>query len=162
MKTRFFTMTFIAGVFALGILASCGGGQSTDNATAADTTKKVEATKEAPDMVLGESIYTTKCKVCHQADGKGIKGAFPPLAGSDYLLSDKVRAVAQALNGSNTEITVNGEKYKALMPQQVNTKEEAVAVINYVLNNFGNNGGTVSLEDVKDVVIDPRVAAPAK
>jgi len=155
-------MTFIAGVFALGILASCGGGQSTDNATAADTTKKVEATKEAPDMVLGESIYNTKCKVCHQADGKGIKGAFPPLAGSDYLLSDKVRAVAQALNGSHKEIVVNGEKFNGLMPQQVNTKEEAVAVVNYVLNSFGNNGGTVTLDEVKDVVIEPRAAAPAK
>lgn len=161
MKTKFFTMSLAAGVLALGMLASCGGGQSTDKATAADTTQKV-ATQEEPDMVLGESIYVTKCKVCHQADGKGLKPAFPPLAGSDYLLNDKVRAVAQALNGSNMEITVNGEKYTGLMPQQVNTKEEAVAVINYVLNNFGNNGGTVSLADVKDVVIEPRVAAPAK
>lgn len=149
-------MSFVAGILAISMLASCGGRQSTDNPTTADTTKQVEATQTAPDMVLGEKIYTTKCKVCHQADGKGIKGAFPPLAGSDYLLADKVRAVAQALNGSHLEIVVNGEKYNALMPQQVDTKEEAIAVINYVLNNFGNNGGTVSLDDVKDVGIEPR------
>ncbi|MFZ4706432.1 MAG: c-type cytochrome [Bacteroidales bacterium] len=161
MKSRFFTLSIVAGIFTLGIMASCGGGQSTDSASTTDTTKKA-ATAAAPDMVLGESIYTTKCKVCHQPDGKGIKGAFPPLAASDYLLADKVRAVSQALNGSNMEIVVNGEKYKALMPQQVNTKEEAVAVINYVLNTFGNNGGTVTLDEVKDVVIDARVAAPAK
>lgn len=104
----------------------------------------------------GEQIYKTKCIVCHQADGKGLPGAFPPLAGSDYLLADKVRAVAQALNGSNKEITVNGMKYATPMPPQVDTKEDAVAVINYVLNNFGNKGGTVTLEDVKDVVINPR------
>ncbi len=42
------------------------------------------------------------------------------------------------------------------MPQQVDTKEEAVAVINYVLNSWGNDGGMVTLEEVKDVVIDPR------
>jgi len=156
MKTRFYTMTVLAGVFALGMLASCGGGQSSDNTTATDTTKKVEAAQAAPDMVLGEKIFTTKCVACHMADGKGVKAAFPPLAGSDYLLTDKVRAVAQALNGSQMEIVVNGEKYNGLMPQQVGTREEAVAVINYVLNNFGNNGGTVSLEDVKDVVIEPR------
>ena len=156
MNQRIVTISFIAGLFAFGVLASCGGRQSTDNTTATDTTKKIEAPRAAPDMALGESIYNTKCKVCHLADGKGIKGAFPPLAGSDYLLADKVRAVEQVINGSHMEIIVNGEKYNALMPQQVGTKEEAVAVINYVLNNFGNNGGTVSLDDVKDVVIDPR------
>lgn len=47
-------------------------------------------------------------------------------------------------------------KYPAPMPPQVANKEDAVAVINYVLNNFGNNGGHVTLDDVKDVVIMPR------
>lgn len=110
----------------------------------------------ADEPTKGEQIYKTKCIVCHQADGKGLPGAFPPLAGSDYLLADKVRAVAQALNGSNMEITVNKMKYTTPMPPQVDTKEDAVAVINYVLNNFGNKGGTVTLEEVKDVVINPR------
>ena len=104
----------------------------------------------------GEQIYKTKCIVCHQADGKGLPGAFPPLAGSDYLLADKVRAVAQVLNGSNMEITVNKLKYTAPMPPQVDNKEDAVAIINYVLNNFGNKGGEVTLEEVKNVVINPR------
>jgi hypothetical protein len=42
------------------------------------------------------------------------------------------------------------------MPPQVDTKEDAVAVINYVLNNFGNNGGYISIDEVKDVEILPR------
>jgi mono/diheme cytochrome c family protein len=108
------------------------------------------------DPAAGEKIYKAKCIVCHQADGKGLPGAFPPLSGSDYLLADKVRAVAQVLNGSNKELTVNNMKYNTPMPPQVDTKEDAVAVINYVLNNFGNKGGTVTLEEVKDVVINPR------
>jgi mono/diheme cytochrome c family protein len=107
-------------------------------------------------LANGEKIYKAKCIVCHQPDGKGLPGAFPPLAGSDYLLKDKVRAVAQTLNGSNMEITVNGQKYVAPMPPQVDTKEDAVAVINYVLNNFGNKGGYVTMEAVKDVMINPR------
>jgi mono/diheme cytochrome c family protein len=108
------------------------------------------------DPTRGEQIYKTKCIVCHQADGKGLPGAFPPLAGSDYLLADKVRAVAQVLNGSNMEITVNKLKYTTPMPPQVDNKEDAVAIINYVLNNFGNKGGQVTLEEVKNVVINPR------
>jgi mono/diheme cytochrome c family protein len=108
------------------------------------------------DPTRGEQIYKAKCIVCHQPDGKGLPGAFPPLAGSDYLLADKVRAVAQVLNGSNTELIVNKMKYTAPMPPQVDSKEDAVAIINYVLNNFGNKAGEVTLEEVKDVVINPR------
>ena len=47
------------------------------------------------------------------------------------------------------------------MTPQVETKEDAVAVINYVINNFGNKGGYVTLDDVKNVEIKPRQAAPS-
>ena len=106
-------------------------------------------------MAQGEAIYKAKCMACHQDKGQGVPNVFPPLAQADYLLADKVRAVAQTLNGSKEGITVNGVKYSQPMPPQVQTKEEAVAVINYVLNSFGNKGGYVTMEDVKDVVIDP-------
>jgi nitrite reductase (NO-forming) len=104
----------------------------------------------------GAKIYKEKCVVCHQANGEGISGVFPPLKNSDYLFADKVRAVAQTLNGSKVEMVVNGITYTTPMAPQVDTKEDAVAVINYVLNAWGNEGGTVTLEDVKDVKINPR------
>ncbi len=104
----------------------------------------------------GAKIYKEKCIICHMANGEGITGAFPPLKNSDYLFADKVRAVSQTLNGSHEPMVVNGVTYVAPMAPQVNTKEDAVAVINYVLNAWGNKGGTVSMEDVKDVKIDPR------
>ena len=99
----------------------------------------------------GAKIYKEKCVVCHQVTGAGIPGAFPPLKESDYLFADKKRAVAQVLNGSNEAMVVNGQTYTVPMPPQVETIEEAVHVINYVLNAFGNNGGTVSLDEVKDI-----------
>ena len=102
---------------------------------------------------LGANIYKTKCIACHQATGEGMPGVFPPLKGSDYLLADKVRAVTQVLNGSNEEMVVNGVSYTMPMTPQVDTREDAVAVINYILNAWGNDGGTVSLEEVKDVKI---------
>lgn len=105
---------------------------------------------------IGAKIYKEKCIICHMANGKGIPGAFPPLKNSDYLFADKVRAVRQTLNGSQIEMVVNGMTYVAPMTPQVDTKEDAVAVINYVLNAWGNNGGTVTLEDVKNVKINPR------
>lgn len=151
------TKLFMFGLLSAGLLIAaqgCGGGTETKTET---KTEVVKAAVPSNSFAEGEKIYMAKCIVCHQANGEGIPGAFPPLKNSDYLFADKVRAVAQALNGSNHEIVVNGVKYNAPMPQQVGTKEEAVAVINYVLNTWGNKGGTVTLEDVKDVVIDPRI-----
>ena len=102
---------------------------------------------------LGANIYKTKCIACHQATGEGMPGVFPPLKGSDYLMADKIRAVTQVLNGSNEEMLVNGVSYTMPMTPQVDTREDAVAVVNYILNAWGNEGGTVSLEEVKDVKI---------
>jgi nitrite reductase (NO-forming) len=140
------------------LMTSCGGGsqpaaeQKDPNALPAE----IQAM-----MPKGEAIYKAKCVVCHQATGLGIENVFPPLANADYLLADKVRAVAQTLNGSKVEMIVNGKKYNQEMVPQVDTKEDAVAVINYVLNNFGNKGGYVTMEEVKDLEIKPR-PVPAK
>lgn len=101
----------------------------------------------------GAKIYKEKCVACHQLTGMGVPNAFPPLKDSDYLFADKKRAVQQVLNGNTTPITVNGATYTIPMPPQVDNHEDAVAVINYVLNAWGNDGGTVKLEDVKDIKI---------
>lgn len=101
----------------------------------------------------GAKIYKEKCVACHQLTGMGVPNAFPPLKDSDYLFADKKRAVRQVLNGNTTPIEVNGATYSIPMPPQVDTHEDAVAVINYVLNAWGNDGGTVKLEDVKDIEI---------
>jgi len=101
----------------------------------------------------GAKINATKCFVCHQVNGEGIAGAFPPLKNADYLLADKKRAVKQVLNGSNEPMEVNGATYTIPMPFQVDTHQDAVDVINYVLNAWGNNGGTITLDEVKDIKI---------
>jgi len=150
-------------IFAITLLTSCGGSGTTEStATAKKAEPKKEEVKPEPSgleaqLALGEKIYVDKCVVCHQADAKGLKGAFPPLANADYLVADLKRAVAQTLNGSNEEMIINGEKYHAPMTPQVQTIEEAVAVINYVLKQF--NGYTddqlVKIEDVSDIEINP-------
>jgi mono/diheme cytochrome c family protein len=157
MKIKNLLLSVVIGTALVPVFQSCGGGAEPKKEAATAKTEEVKPAAPANPYAEGEKIYNAKCIVCHQANGEGLPGAFPPLKNSDYLFADKVRAVAQALNGSNHEIVVNGVKYNAPMPQQVGTKEEAVAVINYVLNMWGNKGGTVSLEDVKDVVIEPRI-----
>lgn len=99
----------------------------------------------------GKKVYEKTCLACHQADGKGVEGAFPPLAASDFFASDKLLMVSNIVNGISGEITVNGKKYNTPMPKQVVTDEEAANVATYVLNSFGNAGGEVSVEEVISV-----------
>jgi nitrite reductase (NO-forming) len=101
----------------------------------------------------GAKIYKEKCAACHQVTGLGVPNAFPPLKGSDYLLADKKRAVKQVLNGSHEEMLVNGVTYNMPMPPQVDNHQDAVHVINYVLNAWGNEGGTITVEEVKDIKV---------
>ena len=161
MKTRKFIALTMAGFFGLALMTSCGGGKTGDQAKADSTAVKEQvatpAVPTAEQMELGKKIYETpgKCITCHQANGQGVPNVFPNLVGSKFLLEQKVLAVTQVLNGS-VKVGNKTVKYPAPMPPQLASKEEAVAVINYVLNSFGNNGGVVTLDDVKDVVVDPR------
>lgn len=146
-------------IFTTMTLVSCGGNKSGN--TEGEETEKTDATNEETatadkmDFSRGEEIYKTqgKCITCHMENGQGVPGAFPPLANSDYLLEDPKRAVAQVLNGSNETMVVNGETYTTPMEPQVDNYEDAVAVINYVLNQWGNDGGTISVEEVQDIEI---------
>lgn len=161
MKTRNFIAIAMAGFFGLAMITSCGGGKTGDQTTT-DTTAVTEQVAQptaptAEQMALGKSIFETpgKCITCHMANGQGVANVFPNLVGSKFLLEQKVLAVTQVLNGS-AKVGNKTVKYPAPMPPQTASKEEAVAVINYVLNSFGNNGGVVTMDDVKDVVVDPR------
>lgn len=147
-------MKAILFILLLLIFSGCSG---TGNEKTSKSNEESEVPKNIEEMMAeGQKIYKTKCIVCHMPDGKGVTGTFPPLANADYLLEDKVRAVEQVLNGSNEKMVVNGVEYHTPMTPQVDTREEAVAVINYVLNSFGNDGGYVTLEEVKDIEIKPR------
>ena len=98
----------------------------------------------------GSDLYKRNCVSCHQANGEGIPGAFPPLAQSDYL-ADKEKTIAQVIKGSSGEITVNGKTYNGTMPAQQLNDEEVSAVLTYVYGNLGNPGGVVTPDEVKAV-----------
>jgi nitrite reductase (NO-forming) len=99
-------------------------------------------------MAMGKNIYTSTCLACHQADGKGIDKAFPPLANSDYFASNPAKAINAVTQGLSGKITVNGKAFDGVMPKQTMSDGQIAAVITYVLNSFGNKGGEVSEADV--------------
>lgn len=112
--------------------------------------KVIELTK-VEKIALGEKLYSQTCAACHQPDGSGIEKAFPPLASSDYLNADIIRAVDIVMNGKRGKITVNGETFNSVMPAQNLTDQQISAVLTYVLNSWGNNGKEVTSDIVKKV-----------
>lgn len=93
----------------------------------------------------GKEAYTTYCQNCHQADGKGTPGAFPPLAKSDFLKKPVKAMIDNILLGQNGETTVNGQKYNGIMPAQNYLTDDQIAdILNYVRNSWGNKS-TVSV-----------------
>ena len=116
----------------------------------------------ADQVGAGKSLFNGTCSVCHQADGAGLPGVFPPLAKSDFLNADPKRAVGVVLHGLNGKVTVNGKQYDSTMPPMNQLNDDEVAnILTYVLNSWGNKGGQVSAGEVKAVRAKPAAAAPA-
>lgn len=100
---------------------------------------------------LGKNVYTQNCQACHQAEGQGIPGAFPPLKNSDYIQADVNKAIEAVVHGLEGPIKVNGESFNSVMPKLNLTDEQVANVITYVLNNLDNQGGQVTPDQVKKV-----------
>lgn len=86
----------------------------------------------------GASSYSGRCAACHQPDGKGVDGRFPPLkqALSSWLATPQGRSylVRAVLYGPVGELKVDGKTYSSIMPamgRRMND-DEIVAVLRYV------------------------------
>ena len=91
----------------------------------------------------GEQIYQQNCAACHQANGQGLPGAFPPLAGNPHL-KDANHILNVLKNGLQGPLTVNGQTYNGQMPSFSQlSPEEMKAVATYIRNSFGNSFGPV-------------------
>ena len=109
------------------------------------------ATKEQR-VSAGRVLYNGTCSVCHQQDGQGLAGVFPPLANSDYLMADTRRAIEVVLNGLTGPVTVNGSDFNSVMPPMSQLNDDEIAnILTFALNSWGNEDGEVSSKDVAEV-----------
>ena len=110
----------------------------------------VNKTKEQQ-IADGKTIYAKTCVACHQAQGQGMEGAFPPLAKSDFLNADVDRAIDIVLHGKQGEVTVNGKKYNSVMTPQPLSVQEVADVLTYVYNTWDNSKKVVTPEMVQKI-----------
>ena len=112
----------------------------------------------APGLVqLGLQVYNKPtCVACHQANGKGLPGQFPPLVQTDWVLEPEPgRIIRLVLDGLSGPMQVNGQSFNgAMVPwRDALTDEEIAAVLSYIRQNpeWGNKAPEVKPERVKEV-----------
>lgn len=135
------------------VLAAAGCSPQSGGESAGDES----AAPADPVMARGEAVYYANCVACHLPGGTGLEGAFPPLAGSDYLDGDPARVIATILYGNEGPITVNGVQYNGVMPGFAYlSDDEVAAVATYIFRSWGNELPGVDPEDVAAVRTPPQ------
>ncbi len=116
--------------------------------------EKVAVAQTLEDQLkLGKNVYTQNCAACHQPDGKGIPGAFPPLAGADFFNADWKRAIDIVKNGKSGPITVNGNAFNAVMPALGMSDDDIANVLTFVSHNWGNKKRVFKKSEVSAVTV---------
>jgi mono/diheme cytochrome c family protein len=134
------------------LMVACGGGDAPPPAeTPPPAPPAAVEALEATDLVArGEQAYQQVCVTCHQANGEGVAGLYPPLAGSDWVSGNAAILVAIVLHGMQGPVTVNGVDWESVMPPwgASLTDTDVAAIVSYVRATYGNGAGAVQPADV--------------
>ncbi len=123
-----------------------GPGQSLGAGGAAGT-----APAPADPMVLGRRVFAN-CVACHQAEGEGVEGVYPPLAGSPFVNGPPGILIRIVLGGLSGPVTVHGRTYDGEMPAWKHLPDQQVAaVLTWVRSSFGNSAPAIPPEAVAAV-----------
>ena len=100
----------------------------------------------------GKSLFMDNCSACHQATGKGVKGAFPALAGSPLVQGDAKIVTTTVLNG------------RAGMPAFKDdlTDADLSAILTYVRSSWGNSASAIAPKDVAAARVGAKAVAKAR
>jgi mono/diheme cytochrome c family protein len=104
--------------------------------------------------VLGKKLFSANCVTCHQANGQGQPGQFPPLAGSEFVLGDASnRLIAIVLKGLQGSVQVKGQTFNNAMQawEGQYTDQQIAAILSYVRSDWGNSAPEIPAEAVKAI-----------
>ena len=88
----------------------------------------------------GEKVYAANCAACHQATGKGVPPAFPPLDGSKVVNGPKPAQI---------QLVLKGKPGTAMAAFERLSDTELAAVITHTRSSWGNKAGEVQPAEVK-------------
>lgn len=101
----------------------------------------------------GGALYAQHCQACHQANGEGLPGAFPPLKGSPIVMDDNPEIFVQIImQGYNARKEQGYAPMPAVGLNAELTAEEVTAIINHERSSWGNDAKKVEAEEVKKIM----------
>lgn len=105
-------------------------------------------------MKKGSSSYAV-CGGCHQGNGAGLPGQFPPLAGSEFVTGGTERLIRIVQHGLTGPVTVKGQSFNTpggMLPFGAAMSSQDMAnVLTFVRNSWGNEGTMITKEMVEKV-----------
>lgn len=109
-----------------------------------------EQTAELSPRDRGKKVFLANCATCHQANGQGIAGQYPPLAGSEFTTGGSRRPAMIVLKGLQGPVKVKGQQYgSAVMQPWENLGDQKVAdVLTYERSEWGNSASPVTKEQI--------------
>jgi cytochrome c551 len=112
-----------------------------------------EELKRKQYYIDGQVLYKTHCANCHQENGQGLAGLYPPISGSDFLKKNKDLVLCSMRNGLKDTIVVNGKTYRQPMPANTQLQALDVAEIGtYIYNEWGNEKVITDVKSVQKVL----------
>jgi len=100
----------------------------------------------------GQELYNKYCLACHQTDGSGVPGMFPPLVKTEKVLGPAGELVKIILTGLSGTIEIGDEMYDSAMPALDYLSDKDIsAILTFVRNNWGNRAKPVSPKEVAKV-----------
>jgi ubiquinol-cytochrome c reductase cytochrome b subunit len=96
----------------------------------------------------GAKVFSTNCASCHGAQGTGLPGTFPPLAGNAVVTGDANKVIGIVLDGLHGSISVNGQTYNGMMPPWKGTlsNKDVADVVTYIRGSLGSNKASAVTE----------------
>ncbi len=108
----------------------------------------VDLAEDTSNKLNGSKLYAQTCAVCHQDNGAGIPGAFPPLAGSDIVNNASPEKLITIIIEGYSELP----EYAPMPPfGDMLTDEEIAAIATHERSSWGNNAPAVSVEEVEKI-----------
>src|SRR4051794_10680860 len=99
----------------------------------------------------GKKIFAANCQTCHQANGVGVPGQYPPLAGSEFTTGGSRRMAMIVLKGLQGPVEVKGQQYGTAVMQpwdKTLTDKQIGDVMTYERSEWGNNASPVTPEQI--------------
>lgn len=100
----------------------------------------------------GQSLYKQYCLSCHQPDGNGVRGMYPPLAGNPVVTGPAEKLTGIVLFGLEGPIEVNGKEYNSVMPSQDYLSDKQIAtILTFIRSNWGNKANPVREGEISKI-----------